>query len=291
MEFDLGHLIYNTSSGKIYNLFYLNKILNYFKKLNVEIVLKKSNSYEELKKKAEESLKEGAKFIGVLGGDGTVRGIGSILVNTGVPLLIIPFGTSNVLAYSLNISLNPLAAVKIFEKGKISKIDSAKANERYFFYVASTGIDAKVMQSQRVIFKKIFGRYYFFPHILKNLVVYNYPEIIIESEEFTEKGYYTAISNVPYFAGKYKLFEEAQPNDEFLDLIILKEKGIKNYIKLFINLKKKKVKTPESFLYSKIKYMEIKSKEEVPYQLDGDFKGYLPLKIKVVEKSLSLFLP
>ncbi len=290
MNFEKGVLILNPSSGKFYNFFYLKRIVEYLKDLKIEISVKKTENVYDLKKKTEEAVKEGAGFIGAMGGDGTIREVGSILIDTQIPMLIIPFGTSNVLAYSLDIPLNPLKAIKIFEEGKIKKIDCGIANGEYFFYIASTGIDAKIMESQNVKFKKIFGRYSFYPEILKNLFSYDFPEIFLESHNFSLKGFYVAISNVPYFAGKYKLFEGASPFDGFLDLVILKEKGIKNYIKYFLELKRKKYDA-STFELKKIKEVEIKSKAEIPYQLDGDIKGKLPLKIKIKENSLSLFLP
>lgn len=290
MNFEKGVLILNPSSGKFYNFFYLKRILEYFKDLKIEISVKKTENVYDLKKKTEKAIKEGSQFIGALGGDGTIREVGSVLVDTSIPMLIIPFGTSNVLAYSLDIPLHPLKAIKIFEEGRIKKIDSGIANGEYFFYIASTGIDAKIMESQNVKFKKIFGRYSFYPEILKNLFSYDFPEIFLESHNFSLKGFYAAISNVPYFAGKYKLFEGASPFDGFLDLVVLKEKGIRNYIKYFLELKSKKYDT-STFELKKIKEIEIKSKTEIPYQLDGDIKGKLPLKIIIKENSLSLFLP
>lgn len=291
MKFKKGVLIFNPAAGKFYNFSYLKKIIEYFGSLGVEIILKKTFEPADIRRKTEEGLKEGVDFIGALGGDGTIREVGSILVETGIPMLIIPFGTSNVLAYSLNISLNPLKAARLFEKGKIQNIDCGIANGEYFFFIASTGIDAKVMKSQNIHFKKIFGRLSFYPSLIKNILLYDFPKIKIEGEGLKSDGFYTAVSNVPYFAGKFKLFQDASPFDGFLDLIVLKEKGIKNYIKYFIELQKEEIYKSSSAEVKKIKEIEITSKSQVPYQLDGDSKGNLPLKILIKERALSLFLP
>lgn len=291
MRFEKGTLILNPSSGKFINFFYLKRIFEYFKGLGIEIDIKKTENVSDIRKKTEISLKEGSEFIGALGGDGTVREVGSALVRTQTPMLIIPFGTSNVLALSLNIPKNPLKAANLFEEGKIEKIDCGIANCEYFFYTVSTGIDAKVMEAQNLHFKKIFGRFSFYPAILKNIVTYDFPEILIEGEDFSLQAFYGAISNVPYFAGKYRLFEDSSPFDGFLDSIFLKEKGMINYIKYFLELAKGKISQLPSIVHKKIKYIEIKSKKEVPYELDGDFKGFLPLKIEVLEKALNIFLP
>lgn len=52
--------------------------------------------------RAAEAVREGATLIVVAGGDGTVREIASALVGTEVPLAIVPLGTFNNLALSLN---------------------------------------------------------------------------------------------------------------------------------------------------------------------------------------------
>lgn len=291
MEFNKGCLILNPSAGKLKNIFYLKKILDYFCEKRIEISLKKSRDIYDLRKKTEETLKENFDFIGVMGGDGTVREVCSILIQSKIPVLIIPFGTSNVLAYSLGIPQNPFQALKVFENKKIREIDCGIINGSYFFYSFSTGVDAILMAKQNIFLKKLFGRFYFYPLILKTFISYDFPEIIFRSEDLKENCFYVCISNVKHFGGKYLLFENSSPFDGYLDFLVFKEKSIKKYFRFFLNLKKGKQKEEKNATFGRAKEIFLEGKGEVPYQIDGDFKGFLPVKINVKEKAIKVFMP
>jgi diacylglycerol kinase (ATP) len=67
------------------------------------------------------------------------------MVNTGVPLGILPLGTFNNLALSLGIPREIDGACEILERGCPRKIDVGLANERHFFFeAAGVGVDAEL---------------------------------------------------------------------------------------------------------------------------------------------------
>jgi YegS/Rv2252/BmrU family lipid kinase len=82
-----------------------------------------------------------------IGGDGTINEVASGLVNTDVRLGIIPLGSGNGLARSLNIPMNTRRAVQLLNAGREYAIDVGKLNGRFFFLVAGVGFDALVGKS------------------------------------------------------------------------------------------------------------------------------------------------
>ncbi len=79
-----------------------------------------------------------------VGGDGTINEIGSALVGTNCALGIIPLGSGNGLARSLNIPLNTKTAIKHLNKAVKNKIDVCYLNDTPFFCTAGIGFDANV---------------------------------------------------------------------------------------------------------------------------------------------------
>ena len=67
----------------------------------------------EAKTLAQKAIQKGATRIIAVGGDGTINEVASVLVNTNIPLGIIPIGSGNGLARHLNIPLNPLKALQV----------------------------------------------------------------------------------------------------------------------------------------------------------------------------------
>jgi len=96
---------------------------------------------------AQEAANAGNNMVVAIGGDGTINEVASGLVNTDIVLGIIPLGSGNGLARSLDIPMNPGKAATLLFEGREYVMDVGKLNERYFFLVAGVGFDAAVGKS------------------------------------------------------------------------------------------------------------------------------------------------
>ena len=76
----------------------------------------------------------------VSGGDGTIRSVASVLVDTGVPLGIIPSGTFNHFAKDLKIPLSVEGAVSVIASGQSLSIDVGDVNGQIFINNSSIGV-------------------------------------------------------------------------------------------------------------------------------------------------------
>lgn len=99
---------------------------------------------------AKNAAKEGAEAVCVLGGDGTLNEVANGLRGTDTILAPLPGGSTNVLARSLEIPMNPLEAAKrtlsALQEGEYSQIGLGSVNERRFLFHAGVGFDAKVVE-------------------------------------------------------------------------------------------------------------------------------------------------
>jgi diacylglycerol kinase (ATP) len=75
----------------------------------------------------------------VAGGDGTLNAAAQGLIDTGLPLGILPMGTANDLARTLAIPTDLDAAAQIIAEVRLRRIDIGMANGLPFFNVASIG--------------------------------------------------------------------------------------------------------------------------------------------------------
>jgi diacylglycerol kinase (ATP) len=80
------------------------------------------------------------------GGDGTMNAAAPALLETGLPLGILPLGTGNDLARTLGVPLDPMAAARVIASGVERRIDIGLANDRPFFNAATIGLSNNAAQ-------------------------------------------------------------------------------------------------------------------------------------------------
>lgn len=88
------------------------------------------------------------KVEGVLigGGDGSVSGAAAKLMDTGKVLAVLPAGTMNLFARSLQIPLDLSQALQALATAPVADVDIATANGRPFVHQYSVGMHAKLVQ-------------------------------------------------------------------------------------------------------------------------------------------------
>ena len=80
------------------------------------------------------------------GGDGTFSAAAAIAYKQQVPLAVLPAGTMNLFARSLQLPLELDAALEAIAGGEIVAVDIATANDRPFVHQFSVGIHAKLVK-------------------------------------------------------------------------------------------------------------------------------------------------
>ena len=91
------------------------------------------------------------------GGDGTVIRAVPLAIERNVPLGIIPLGTFNDLARTLDIPLDVSEACSSIGRGKLRRIDVGRVNGSYFVNEASVGFSTRVARKQTPELKRRFG--------------------------------------------------------------------------------------------------------------------------------------
>jgi diacylglycerol kinase family enzyme len=89
---------------------------------------------------ADKALQKDIDAVVAAGGDGTIGTVASALVDTRIPLGIIPLGTLNHLARDLGIPLHLQDAVNVIAESNARPVDAAAVNGRIFLNNSSIGV-------------------------------------------------------------------------------------------------------------------------------------------------------
>ncbi|MEO0300744.1 MAG: YegS/Rv2252/BmrU family lipid kinase [candidate division WOR-3 bacterium] len=258
-----------------------NKILKWLKeKLKgdrysyfIEILEKGKSIRENLLRLWEKKV---SKII-VLGGDGTLfHIINNIPKNFNIPFSLFPSGSGNDFIKTIFRNKKDISFFyEVFKRGIIKSTYTGEVitkNKRYFFVnAAGIGFDAKIAKRALKI-RSLRGllRYLLSLFIeLRGKISY---EMEIEDREKVLKGKYLilGLGIGKYLGGGFYLFPDASPFDNKLSICIIKDMDkINVFKKLPHAIKGTHLSLPEC-IYFKRKDINLKLKEEIFIQLDGE---------------------
>lgn len=290
------HFIINTISGKGNNSLNKNLIDTVFNPVKYKIVLKRSKFSSDIVNHTTESLKEGPSIIVACGGDGTINEVGSLLVGTPTKLGIIPFGSGNGLARSLNIPKQVFYALKAIKAGHTKKIDVGFINQYSFFCNASLGIIAKIVHHYNRNPKR--GLTAYILAIAKALFKKESPRTIkvkINEKETELKPDIFFISNSNLIGYNLSLTPQASLDDGQLHLLYTdKMTFIEKIIFIYSAVAKTPLKTKKIHRV-KLESLELfgVSKENFSLQIDGEsvLTKKETLLINIKKKALRVITP
>lgn len=104
-----------------------------------------------------QALAESGDTIVAGGGDGTVRTVASVLVDSHRSLGVLPMGTFNYFARSLGIPLDLEAAARTVLEGNIVRINVGEVNGRFFLNNSSLGLYPDILKDREQVYAR-FGR-------------------------------------------------------------------------------------------------------------------------------------
>jgi diacylglycerol kinase family enzyme len=111
-------------------------------------------TYQSIKKSDyKKALKKPADLVLAAGGDGTVAKVGRRLIETGIPLSVLPLGTANNLARSLGFTASPEEIIASLDGGKTQAFDVGICRgpwgKRYVFEGVGAGLLADYVRSAK----------------------------------------------------------------------------------------------------------------------------------------------
>jgi diacylglycerol kinase (ATP) len=169
--------------------------------------------------------RQGSDVVFAFGGDGTAREVAAGLLGGPAALGVLPGGTANLLALSLGLPRDPAAAAAALLTLAARPFDVGLAGGTPFLMMVSAGLDAAMLAALNTRLKWRFGKPALLGQGLREWWRYPYPMLEVTADGERLEASFVAVSNIPYYAGAYRLAPRARTDDGLLEMVLFRGTG------------------------------------------------------------------
>jgi len=247
-------------------------------------------------------------LVGV-GGDGTA----ATLVNRtkpGTPITLLAAGTANLLSKHYRLPFRPAKLAEMIERGTVRTFDAGLARcagtERLFLVMVSCGFDAHVVNGVHTHREERYRQghargahisyFSYIKPVLASLFQYKFPKMTVECLDEPNLAFpdvrWTFVFNINRYAWGLPLAPFAKENDGVLDHVLFRGGTVFHgvvYTALAQCFSLHRF-LPAARLGQRTRY-RITSDAPIPFQLDGDPGGELPLELEIVPNRFTFLVP
>ncbi|MEO5634615.1 diacylglycerol kinase family protein [Gaiella sp.] len=244
--------------------------------------------------RVQRALDEGAELVFVWGGDGMVQRSIDRLAGSGVTFAIIPAGTANLFASSLDIPSDIEEAVEIGLNGRDRTLDVGKINGERFAVMAGAGLDAHMIEEADGGLKDRFGRLAYIWTASKSLRKEPFKARIEINDELWYKGKASCVllGNVGSLFGGIEAFDNAEPDDGLLEVGVTNAEGLGQWARTVARTAIGTTAQSPFVQVTKAKKVRIELDRKVAYELDGGAREPTKLlKVKIQPGAITVRVP
>lgn len=249
----------------------------------------------DAKQLAREAVAEGASIVVAYGGDGSIMEVAAGLIDTGVPLGIIPGGTGNVFAIELGIPRDTEAACSLIVSPNptLRSVDVGMVGDIHFVERAGVGMEAAVA---RAADREAKNKYGIFAYVISTFQYLTEPEIVhyylnIDGKEIHCEGLGCIVANSGAIGlGKLVFSPEISVSDGFLDVFVVDKTDLATLISMAASA------IGNNDLHGilphwKGKNIFISADPPQEVQADGEVIGTSPVEIHLLEQAVKVIVP
>ncbi|NLP07984.1 MAG: YegS/Rv2252/BmrU family lipid kinase [Clostridiaceae bacterium] len=235
-------------------------------------------------------------YVVVSGGDGTVNSIASILLdnNIDIPVGVIPAGTCNDFARSLNIPTDMKKCLDIVFSGNVMVIDTGLINgEKYCLNTCAGGNFVDVSYSTDSELKKRFGPLAYYLTALGELANLKPVRLKLTTDEEVVEGEFLLflILNGRHAAGFWNLVEEADLSDGCMDILLVRNCLHVEMAALFFKVLHNDFVNDRNVMWLRTSKCRIEGDSDFNLSIDGEEWKGLPIDIEFLHRRLKVFAP
>jgi len=228
----------------------------------------------------------------VAGGDGTLNRLVDAVLESGLPLVIVPLGTANVLARTLGLPIDPVQACLAAAEGWIRRIDVGRVNGQPFLSVASLGLSERVARESTPARKQQFGP---FSYVISTILALRSArslafELQLPAETLKVRAIQLDVAN-SHHLGSRRIEADAEPDDGLLTLSALRAGSPWAIVLELWRFWSRRVRRTGESLIRRAPDVTVRTREPVSIDADGEPVGSTPARFEIAPRALSVLVP
>lgn len=257
--------------------------------LDVSLTQRPNHATEIARKAAEQRV----PLIAVIGGDGTINEVIQGICETKTRLAIIPGGTGNDHARSLNIPLNPDKAAAMIAQGKVINMDIGKERERDFGCLVAMGFPVDVIDHTNKKHRFLGGSLAILSSVWQTLkdLHFHKARVTLDDASFSVTTCGIFVLNTSSVGGGFRFSPEADITDGLLDIMIVEPVTTWDLLSTLPKAYKGKHLGHPAIRLHRARSVRIETTRPIPKMFDGEVLGTTPIEVTVKPKALKVVVP
>lgn len=226
------------------------------------------------------------------GGDGTLQCAADALAGAGLPLGIVPLGTANDLARTLELPLDLEQACAVIARGRHRPIDLGTVNGRPFFNVANIGLGVEVRRQLSPRTKRLWGA---LSYPRATLAAWRRQRpfqavIVADGRVISGPAIQVAVGNGRFYGGGMAVHEDASIDDGRLDLYAIRPRPLWALLGLGPLVKHGRLARADGVVQLHARTVSVSTARPMEITADGETIASTPARFSVLPAALHVYV-
>lgn len=228
------------------------------------------------------------------GGDGTINMALKPILEAGLPLGVLPLGTANDFARTLEIPEDPHDALDVVTAGSTRLVDVGWADGRPFLNAAGIGLGVSVARRATAERKRIWGPLSYPAAVLESVRHQRPFRVRLRSISGTREfsSIHVTVANGVFYGGGARADQEAAIDDACLDVVSVRPQSLLRLLAVALAVRRGTVAGEENSIdVARGALFDVSTTPPVPISLDGEPALTTPVTFRVAPRALRVFVP